>query len=191
MLGADTIKNIVLSESVVKQFDQVDAGELEHLNRQSKVISLLAQRFAMLSMLDKQSIGHCQLAGMVCTLGDMIVLDRGIDVETSAGFSPQTIAGYTLSLWSLPDAIVEAVIGHRDPVDIDSPCTETPASPQACLRAAWIACEQYVECDQAQREQQLEMLRAVFNQLAGDEALARAWLGEVVECDSQGATQVA
>ncbi len=191
MLGADTIKNIVLTESVVKQLSSADASELERLNCQAKIISSLAHRFAKLASFGKQAIDHSQLAGLMCTIGDMIVLDSG-QHDTGAGcVSPPTLAGYMLSVWSLPDGIIEAVIGHREPLDLTTAPNDTLLAPQHCLQAAWIACEQYVECDPTQREASIEGLRAVFMHLTNDAALTRAWLGEVVECENSDASQVA
>jgi|GEM_PF-5127098 len=63
------------------------------------------------------------MAGMVCTVGDMVILDAG---DPGEHISPEMISAHMLNLWSMPDSIVEAVLTHREPVMPEEVASETP-----------------------------------------------------------------
>ncbi len=180
MLGSDTIKNIVLTEELVKQFDKATTEEFERLNALSKSVSALAQRFARSAALDKRAIDHSQLGGMVSVLGDMIVLDQGEPEGLSEKVEPPVIVGYLLSLWSMPDPLVEAVVGHREPVDTASEPRTDGVSPTDCVRAAWLAYGEYVSLPEDERPSADAPLRDALAHLAQSGDLGEKWFGDVI-----------
>ncbi|MEM9602659.1 MAG: HDOD domain-containing protein [Pseudomonadota bacterium] len=176
MLGSDTIKNIVLTEKLVKQFDKADTDELERINGVSKSLSALSHRFARSAKLSKRDADHTQLAGMVSGLGDMILLDRGAPGGGDDQIEPPLIAAYLLSLWAMADPIVEAVAGHRTAVNTEDAPNPTGVSAADCVRAAWLALEASQADDAADPDTVATRLQPAFAHLAQDSDLADTWL---------------
>ena len=120
LLGIELVKNILLSEKVVTQFKQFnpDAKRISELNVQSSVRCVLANRFARLANLSKRQIDHCQIAGMLSALGELVVETRMIDPEVLADgpYDHNLIGSSILGLWSLPDIVVEAVLHQNDEI---------------------------------------------------------------------------
>ncbi len=175
MLGTETLKNIVLSENLFTQFAHTDTSELERLNTLTKTVSALAHKFARTAELSERELDHCQLAGMVCTLGDMVILDAG---EPGDHISPQMISAHLLNLWSMPDAVIEAVLHHRDPVSAQHE-SANPVAASHCLRAAWFACNDYLMCDETERQDNEGELRLTLEKLAGSVAMAEKWYDKI------------
>lgn len=118
LLGVEVVKNILLSEKVVNQFKQfsTDARRVSELNIQASVRGVLANRFARLAKLDKRRIDHCHIAGMMSSLGELVV-ETGMLDSTDLNqhqFHTDLIGSSIIGLWSLPDAIVEAVLHQSD-----------------------------------------------------------------------------
>ncbi|MEM7377838.1 MAG: HDOD domain-containing protein [Pseudomonadota bacterium] len=180
VLGSDTIKNIVLTEKLVKQFDKADTDELERINGLSKSVSALSHRFARSAKLSKRDADHTQLAGMVSGLGDMILLDRGVLEGSDVQIEPPLIAAYLLSLWAMADPIVEAVAGHRVAVDPAAEPNPSGVSTADCVRAAWLALDANPTGEGVDLDEVSAQLRPAFTQLAQDAALADTWI-EAIE----------
>ena len=114
LLGIEMVKNILLSEKIVSQFKQFAAGtqHVAQLNIQASIRGVLANRFARLAKLSRRQIDHCQMAGMLSALGELVVISGMVNVDDleSHDFHQDAIGSSILGLWSLPDAIVEAVL---------------------------------------------------------------------------------
>ena len=171
MLGTETLKNIVLSENLFTQFAHAETDELERLNTLTKSVSALAHKFARTAELGDRERDHTQMAGMVCTVGDMVILDAG---DPGEHISPEMISAHMLNLWSMPDSIVEAVLTHREPVMPDDVASETPTV-AGCLRAAWYAGNNYLLCDDTTRQDNEDQLSQTLRTLAGNNYLADKW----------------
>ncbi|MEM6986164.1 MAG: HDOD domain-containing protein [Pseudomonadota bacterium] len=176
MLGPETLHNILLSENVFAQFENVDTDELEHLNYISKLISALAHKFARSAALSERATDHAQLAGMVCTMGDMLKLDAGTPNGT---VSSPTLTAYLLKLWSMPDTLIEAVLIHRDPVCSSFAARLHDVSAADCVRAAWFAYDDYLTIDERARHGMEVPLRKTLEALAKRKELANAWYDHV------------
>lgn len=120
MLGIQTVKNLAVSEQVFSHFKSIDIDvhELTKLNEASQKVAGLASRFAKSINMNKQSVDHCQIAGLLCHLGDFVCMTLLRDLESikSGELRPQVIAGHILALWGLPDNVVEAVVFHQKPI---------------------------------------------------------------------------
>ena len=128
MLGVEVVKNILLTEKVVSQFQQFSpaAKRVSILNIEASIRGVLANRFARIAKLTKRQIDHCQMAGMLSSLGELVIETRMINPEAIAA-QPQLenlIGSSILGLWSLPDAIVESVLRQNEP---DAPTGEPTA----------------------------------------------------------------
>lgn len=124
LLGIELVKNILLSEKLVSQFKQFAPGS-QHvidLNIQASIRGVLANRFARLAKLPKRQIDHCQMAGMLSSLGELVISTGMIDVDTleSFDFHHDVIGSSILGLWSLPDVIVEAVLHQNNAAAVES-----------------------------------------------------------------------
>ncbi|MEM7376392.1 MAG: HDOD domain-containing protein [Pseudomonadota bacterium] len=172
MLGTETLKNIVLSENLFTQFERTDADELERLNVLSKSVSALAHKFAVAAKLSDRARDHCQLAGMVCTMGDMVFLDAG---EPGNDISSPVVSAYMLNLWSMPDSLVESVLRHRDPIEHGYAQRRDALTEADCVRAAWFACIDYLHMDDDDRWGREEAMQRTLFALAKDPTLAKKW----------------
>lgn len=81
----------------------------------ARIRGVLANRFARLATFNKHQIDHCQIAGMLSNLGELMVATSMVDpiVDDATQFLPDQIGGAVMALWSLPDPIVEAVVLQR------------------------------------------------------------------------------
>jgi HD-like signal output (HDOD) protein len=128
LLGVEVIKNILLSEKVLNQIKQssTHSRRISELNIQANIRAVLANRFARLADLDKRSIDHCHISGLMSTLGDL-VLESGLlkaDDDKVLLAGPDLIGSSIIAKWRLPDRIVEAVCHQNDeqlPVGEPSP----------------------------------------------------------------------
>ena len=118
LLGAEVVKNILLSEKVISQFKQISPGtnRLSQMNIQAQTRGVLANRFARVANLPKRQNDHCQMAGMLSAMGEL-VLETGMIEPTAIAdtpYYPNLIGSAILGKWSLPDSIVEAVLHQSD-----------------------------------------------------------------------------
>ena len=118
LLGAEVVKNILLSEKVISQFKQISPGtnRLSQMNIQAQTRGVLANRFARVANLPKRQNDHCQMAGMLSAMGEL-VLETGMIEPTAIAdtpYYPDLIGSAILGKWSLPDSIVEAVLHQSD-----------------------------------------------------------------------------
>lgn len=172
MLGTETVKNIVLSENLTMQFEYSNPAKLAELNALSNSVSAMAHKFAATVDLGERERDHCQLAGIVCTLGDMVALDAG---DPGNGITSPEITAYMLNLWSMPDSLVESVLLHRVEVDMSYEGRPEPVTAADCVRAAWFACKEYLPLDGIDRSAKEESMRKLFRVLSKDSAIADKW----------------
>ncbi|MEM6987917.1 MAG: HDOD domain-containing protein [Pseudomonadota bacterium] len=176
ILGADTLKNIVLSENLFTQLEHCDWDELKRLNLMSKSVAALAHKLAGIAKVSERERDHCQLAGIVSTLGDMVILDAG---EPGHDITSPEISAYMLHWWAMPDSIVEAVLTHREEIDSDYINRPEPVSGADCVRAAWFACSDYLSHEPGDRMGHEAPLRRRLSLLAKDHELAEKWYDKI------------
>ncbi len=113
LLGMDVIKNIALTEKLFSQFEgeNIDIAYFVDLNLQSNFSGLLAARFARIARISRRTGDHCQIAGLLSRLGDLLIsakLDKH-PLVTDGTLGSDLIGGYILGLWNMTDPIVDAV----------------------------------------------------------------------------------
>ncbi|MFK7889891.1 MAG: HDOD domain-containing protein [Granulosicoccus sp.] len=173
LLGVESIKNILLSENVINQFRQLGADNenINDLNAQSNIRGVLASRFARLAQLDKRKIDHSQIAGMLSSLGELIVESGMVKVS---GFSANhrhddLIGSGVLELWAMPDSIVEATLEQRS-----KQIPEGTASPVVILHS--IRKLQQLAGEQNSAANDTEELVNALAEYAIGNSLARKWV---------------
>lgn len=140
-LGVDTLKSLVLSVKLFTQFGSVKlrGRSLEQLADHNLRAGLFAQKIAADQGADKEVIDHAFLAGTLHDAGILILAaefsqryaktelladHKKVHVATieeqEFGTNHACVGAYLLSLWGLPDPIVEAVLLHHGPAGYPS-----------------------------------------------------------------------
>ncbi|MCA9145326.1 MAG: HDOD domain-containing protein [Planctomycetaceae bacterium] len=140
MLGIEMVKSLVLTVSVFSQFKQPsdDAIDIEALVQHSLVVGETAHRIALQLGSTAQDANDALLAGMLHDLGKLMLAAECTEeyvnmkqlaahgdlplwqVETTwFGTSHAEIGAYLLSLWGLPNSIVESVAFHHEPSKLE------------------------------------------------------------------------
>ena len=123
LLGVELIKNILLTDSIASQLKQTmsDTTRINELNAQAGIRGVLANRFSRLAKLEKRQIDHCQMAAMLSNFGELVLHANMIPPEstTDSSHNPDLVGSCILALWSLPDAIIEAVL-HQNKDELPS-----------------------------------------------------------------------
>ncbi|MEM7378074.1 MAG: HDOD domain-containing protein [Pseudomonadota bacterium] len=178
LLGLQTIKNLVLSNALYSQVQSADGGAFEALTRSSNGVSTLSRKMATACELDPAEIDRCELAGMLTTLGDIVLLANRHTFDQASEVRPERLAGAILKMWMFSDPIVEAVVGHRTPISMDRTAPLQPITLR-CVTAAWLGWQNLTAQDTAKGERDRDGLRALFLQLAGDADVAARWTDAV------------
>lgn len=141
ILGIDIVRSLVLGASI---FEKVDKSlhkiiPVENLWNQAFYTSLYAKKIAEYEQVSDKEIDYCFMGGLLHKIG-IVVLASNMPEEYKkvAGIVKETgmplykaeeeifmshhgeIGGYVLSLWGLPDPIVEGVAYHNNPSDCES-----------------------------------------------------------------------
>jgi len=182
MLGIQTVKNLAVSEQVFSHFKStdIDSNQLTQLNDYSQKIAGLASRFARSVNMDKRGIDHCQIAGLLCHLGDFVcaTLLYQHEIVKSGQLSPQVIAGHILSLWGLPDSVVEAVIFYQEALV----GFEHELLPVHVVHAAWLLVEGGESDSGDMQNEELLLIRKQILESVVDDKIAEGWLK--IYCES-------
>ena len=197
ILGIQTIKNLAVSEQVFSccRNADIDLQQISRLNEETRKIAGLTSKFAKAAGMTKASADHSQIAGFLCYLGDLVCQSvlRDHEIVRSGNLSPQIVSGHILTLWGLPDAIVEAVVYYQNPA--------VPADgvilPVHAVHAAWTMLAEGTsdphettdgqpQTDPLQVQDTLTEKRNRLSQLVGDE-LANLWMDIFSETREEGA----
>jgi len=134
-LGLDTIKALVLSAGVFKQFEgqELELFSLEGLWSHSQRTAHLARALAKAEGFEKEQIDQTFVSGMMHDVGKLVliagvpelyqqVLHRTEQGGTTSeaereilGANHGELGGYLMGLWGLPDPVVEGVAYHVSP----------------------------------------------------------------------------
>lgn len=138
-LGMETIQTLVLKVGVFRQFsgNPAVAPRLQALNDYSLTVARLAEMVAVENGADAATATAAHCAGMLSSIGCLLLLDRYPDrinaglaasctgpsrAEQSArGVSHHLIGAYLLGLWGFDDDLVEAVAFAADPSSAAGP----------------------------------------------------------------------
>ncbi len=152
-VGVETIKSLVISLKVFSQFDAalVRACQLEGLWSHSWATAVLAKRICSREQADPHLVDHGFLGGLLHDMGKLVLATnlaglyqeaismaeaRNIPLHEAEqavfGASHAEVGGYLLSLWGLPDPVIEAVVYHHQPAQ----SLEPGFSPLAAVHVA-------------------------------------------------------
>jgi putative nucleotidyltransferase with HDIG domain len=131
-MGTDTVSSLVLAAHT---FDRMPAPgiNLDALWQHSLMVAALARHIATEEGGDRLTVNTAGVAGLLHDIGQLTLLanvpelyqsllrqaggDEGrlIELERERfGVGHAELGSYVLGLWSLPDAVVEAVLQHHD-----------------------------------------------------------------------------
>ncbi|MBU0595076.1 HDOD domain-containing protein [Candidatus Bipolaricaulota bacterium] len=136
LLGADTIKSLVLGISVFSQFKGGDIGGLtpESIQEHSATVAAMAKQIAVTEKAGKDVVDASLMGGFLHDVGKLIlaqnlpkqygevlasVSQQGIALSGAErkvlGGTHAEVGAYLLGLWGLPEPIVEATAFHHHP----------------------------------------------------------------------------
>lgn len=136
LAGVETIKSLVIFLKVFSQYDanQLRASQLDGVWSHSWITAVLAKRICAKEQADPRLIDHAFLGGLLHDVGRMVLATNLTGLYHSAlsmaetknipiheaeqavfGASHAEVGGYLLSLWGLPDPVIEAVVYHHMP----------------------------------------------------------------------------
>ena len=136
LLGLNTLKPLVLTASIFRQLEKsrVSTTFLETVLSHSMAIGGVAKSLAKAEGLDRDTVDNTFIAGALHDVGKIILADnfgRDYTVLCHKAKAQETaiieleleqfdashadVGGYLLSLWGLPQEIIEAVAFHHDP----------------------------------------------------------------------------
>jgi putative nucleotidyltransferase with HDIG domain len=153
LLGAETIKALVISWHIFSRFDKaaVKSFSIDALWRHCQVTSALARQLAKAERCESKLIEYSCTAGLLHDIGKLILVgylpDGYREVVARAreqdialydaehdifGATHAEVGAYLLGLWGLPHTIVEAVAWHHRPAE----CPGNTFSPLTAVHAA-------------------------------------------------------
>ena len=136
LIGLDALKSLVLSLQVFKSFDgeTVRSFSIEALTNHSLYVAGIARQIASIEGLGQATSSESFTAGLLHDVGKLILAANApaeyasaitasnsqsiplIEAERAAfGLGHDSVGGYLLALWGLPQSIVEAVAFHHCP----------------------------------------------------------------------------
>lgn len=137
LLGLDTIRTLVLTAGVFKAFEQVKIPgfDLDRLWGHSMGVGACARGLARHQALPREAVDTASLAGMLHDAGKLVlaaalpeafgeIMERArqedrplweVEQETLQT-SHAEIGAYLMGAWGLPDAVVEALTFHHQPM---------------------------------------------------------------------------
>ena len=148
LIGMDALKAIALSISVFESFDEssFEGFSIDAMAEHSIQVGSLARYIANCEQLSKNTISEAFTAGLLHDVGKLILASHSKDEFLAAIAKSETeqiplfeaerevlsighdgIGGYLLSLWGLPQSIVEGVAFHHSPHQCMGAELTTPA----------------------------------------------------------------
>ncbi|MCP4566663.1 MAG: HDOD domain-containing protein [FCB group bacterium] len=146
LLGLDTVKSVVMAAGTFNQLkaDNLPGFSCEAIYDRSMAVGAGARLTATAFGLDRRESDSALMAGMLHDVGKLVMLgyfpdelmeaakisqEKKITLHAAEkevlGVSDAQMGAYLLSLWGLPDSILEAVALHYDPNQTPSPIINT------------------------------------------------------------------
>jgi HD-like signal output (HDOD) protein/ActR/RegA family two-component response regulator len=143
-LGADTIKALTLSAEAFTKLAprEIDGLSIDALQRHSTLVARLAAAMLPDGPIQQDAV----TAALVHDIGHLILISddaarwrglvaqarrRGVPLhaieQEELGTSHAAVGAYLLSLWGLPDGVVEAVANHHQPSAVPGPALDAVA----------------------------------------------------------------
>lgn len=153
LLGASFVKNITLTSKVFSKFegDKSTLKKLTKLNQDALKVGALTNQFARYAKVPRSSVNHCQVAGMMFNVGELIALTSTSD-DTAENTPSHLLGAYLMRSWMMPDAVTEAVALQHDAI------TENPGkvTPLVVLHSIRYLQENYKNTANREQRQQCE-----------------------------------
>lgn len=148
LIGMDAIRSLVLSVSVFSSFDgdATPGFTIEDISKHSLYVGGLCQKIAKCEGLDRDMTNEAFTAGLLHDIGKLIFASHAYSDFANAlalsssqnipsfqaekevlGIGHDYIGGYLLSLWGLPQSIVEGVAFHHSLTECKGTTLTTPA----------------------------------------------------------------
>jgi len=136
LLGLDIIKALILSTHVLSKFqtDLLNVTDVEYLWKHSLTVAGYAKAIALMEKANQRAVDECFTAGLLHDLGKLIlasamngkygevlsrIREKGTNLVAAEievlGCSHAEVAAYLMSLWGLPDNVIEGVAWHYHP----------------------------------------------------------------------------
>lgn len=153
-LGTGMISALVLTMHIYGQLP-IPGFDIEPLWKHGMAVSALARQAARKARCPTQEISAASTAGLLHDIGQLVLLSnlpdcylplfrqagndeqQLVELEREAfGVDHAELCAHLLSLWQLPDSVVEAVASHHQPLDIGEGAVT--AAPEALRVAEWM-----------------------------------------------------
>lgn len=154
LLGASFVKNVTLTTKVFSKFegDKFTLKKLTQLNKDALKVGALTNQFARYAKVPRSSVNHCQIAGMMSNVGELIALTTQTDSEVAENTPPHLLGAYLMRSWMMPDPVTEAVALQHDEI------TENPGkvTPLVVLHSIQYLQKNYTDTASMEQRQQCE-----------------------------------
>ena len=153
-LGTGMISALVLTIHIYRQLP-IPGFNIETFWKHSMTVSALARQTARQAGCPAREISAASTAGLLHDMGQLVFLSnlperyfplfrqagndehQLVELEEEAfGVDHAELCAHLLSLWQLPDSVVEAVAGHHHPLDIGGGAVTS--APEALRVAEWM-----------------------------------------------------
>lgn len=117
LLGTSLVKNITLTSKVFSKFegDKISLKKLTEINNQALKVGALTNQFSRYARVSRISLNHCQVAGMMANIGELIALTKS-DEEFVESVPSHLLGAYLMKVWMMPDAVTEAIAIQHEPM---------------------------------------------------------------------------
>ena len=194
-LGPDILRHLLLTVEIFRRFEPatpIPGFGIDSFQRHCHLTSAIAERLPVPGV----PAHTLRMAGLLHDVGKLVLADRNSDrfgraqaisqsegrpavvVEAELfGLSHAEIGAYLLSLWGLPDAVVEAVANHHHPERADDDSRDVSRAIYLANRLAHLHDNTGDACGDLGRE---TMDQEVFAALGGEQMLS-AWQAMAAE----------
>lgn len=136
LIGTETLRALVLSSHVFSRFKDQSAADCGTLCDHAVKVSSLAQHIALSEKCGKSIVDECFTAGILHDLGKLVLLaemprqygellaqvnnaaaDLNAAEREQFGCTHSELAAYLMSIWGLPNSLIEAVAFHDRPAE--------------------------------------------------------------------------
>ncbi len=162
LLGVDTIRSLFFTITLFKQYKGAggETSLIDNIYQYSLSISHLSTLIAQRHRLDLEAANVCKTAGLLSQIGLLVLADRfpkeldqlkkmvqneKIDIYNAEELllhrSHCVIGAYLMSIWGLPDEIVEAILYSYSPTELIHDPAIVPIS--VVHLATWLAAQKH------------------------------------------------
>lgn len=169
LLGTALVKNITLTSKVFSKIegDKIDLQKLTEINNQALKIGALTNQFSRYAKVSRISLNHCQVAGMMSNIGELIALTKS-DEEFVDTVPSHLLGAYLMKIWMMPDAVTEAIAIQHEPMSVNT----SDITPLVVLHSIRYLQANFIDTANTQQRQDCSVYLKTFL----PEHLAEVWL---------------